>query len=63
MVQVQATIVNRELHRISKVLRYPVLVTKFTVSFEAVQLGVKIVMLTTAGESARMAIDSRKSIV
>ena len=54
---------KRELHRISKVLRYPVPVTKFTVSFEAVQLGVEVVMPTTTGTKARIEIDSRKNIV
>lgn len=48
-------IVNRELQRIFKVLRYPVLVTKFT------ELGVKAVMPVTTDERAGIATDSRKS--
>jgi uncharacterized membrane protein len=48
-------IVNRELQRIFKVLRYPVLVTKFT------ELGVKVVMPATTDERAGIATDSRKS--
>ena len=58
-----AIIVKRELHRISRVLRYPEPVTKFAVSFEAVQFGVKVVMPATRGDRPRIATESRKSIM
>jgi hypothetical protein len=57
-------IVNRELQRIPKVLRYPDAATKFTVSFKAVQLGVKVVVpMTAMGERARIVIEILRSIM